>query len=77
MNKVTLSQMFLSTVPCVVNFLLTFLAFGNIETFTLIGSLFFLLIIPLEEYSKGQSKSEQAAGRKPIYLMWFMGYCTD
>lgn len=32
---------------------------------------------PLEDYSKGQSKSEQAAVRKPIYLLWFMGYCTD
>lgn len=32
---------------------------------------------PLENYSKGQSKSEQAAIRKPIYLMWFMDYCTD
>lgn len=32
---------------------------------------------PLEDYSKGQSKNEQAAGRKPIDLMWFMGYCTN
>lgn len=32
---------------------------------------------PLVDYSKGQSKSGQAAIRKPIYLIWFMGYCTD
>lgn len=32
---------------------------------------------PLVDYSKGQCKSGQAAIRKPIYLIWFMGYCTD